>query len=529
MGHKISKEMIDPGVKDHIMSFVGDVANLETEVNTDIISAVNSLMVDRIDNAENMGKIAEAIGEPVTANHTVDEVVDGLGEMLSTFKTNMMNSGVMVESSDRFKNLIDKIKGLTEGEGNKGIQYISGNVSVESDIKNFNEPYGNTSSRYVKIPKPPFEPNVLMVMGTATDSSTDAPFTPTSILSYDPAFEKSMVKIGSFGNGESSQLYYDHVIADSLVVGSDCYYIPISYAYSQTGYDWFAFGVGEEDTTLRDSLADILENKGVDVTEEDDMASLITKVDGISGGLDIISATELPATGRENQICVITNNNIDEYSIIPRYENNVNGKIILISCDDTSLPLISTTGRVSYEFYFSDVIYNNEYLGSYYYSNGWNQLTQPKQYLYKYGTWVNKTIMGTISPDGSVLVDLGDGLKIVKGSHSFAYCYFSGSTSLAEYNTIEIWATNNTSKDIALSIEGRSGDGPSEGTPSNGSADGWTSSVYESGSATLKTGFNKCLIDISNFTDTCVNALICRNLDGSYSSANVTIHAILIY
>ena len=77
MGHKISKEQIDPGVKDHIMSFVGDVADLETEVNTDIISAVNSLMVDRVDNVENMGKLANAIGEPVTANHSVDEVVEG--------------------------------------------------------------------------------------------------------------------------------------------------------------------------------------------------------------------------------------------------------------------------------------------------------------------------------------------------------------------------------------------------------------------------------------------------------------------
>ena len=51
MGHKISKEQIDPGVKDHIMSFVGDVNELETEANTDIISAVNSLIVDRVDNA----------------------------------------------------------------------------------------------------------------------------------------------------------------------------------------------------------------------------------------------------------------------------------------------------------------------------------------------------------------------------------------------------------------------------------------------------------------------------------------------
>ena len=34
------------------------------------------------------------------------------------------------------------------------------------------------------------------------------------------------------------------------------------------------------------------------------MADLITKVDSInSGGLDIIAATELPATGRESNMC----------------------------------------------------------------------------------------------------------------------------------------------------------------------------------------------------------------------------------
>ena len=65
MGHKISKEQIDPGVKDHIMSFVGDINELETDDKSNIINAVNSLMVDRVDNAENMGKLANAIGEPV--------------------------------------------------------------------------------------------------------------------------------------------------------------------------------------------------------------------------------------------------------------------------------------------------------------------------------------------------------------------------------------------------------------------------------------------------------------------------------
>ena len=42
---------------------------------------------------------------------------------------------------------------------------------------------------------------------------------------------------------------------------------------------WLAIGVGEEDTTLRDSLANILEDEGVEVSPEDDMVTLISKVD----------------------------------------------------------------------------------------------------------------------------------------------------------------------------------------------------------------------------------------------------------
>jgi hypothetical protein len=51
------------------------------------------------------------------------------------------------------------------------------------------------------------------------------------------------------------------------------------YLYLVGPFTYYAIGVGEEDTTLRDSLASILQEEGVNVTEEDDMASLITKVD----------------------------------------------------------------------------------------------------------------------------------------------------------------------------------------------------------------------------------------------------------
>ena len=59
------------------------------------------------------------------------------------------------------------------------------------------------------------------------------------------------------------------------------FYLYSTVTTDNVDYTYHAFGVGEEDTTLRDSLASILENKGIDVTEEDDMASLIGKVDSM--------------------------------------------------------------------------------------------------------------------------------------------------------------------------------------------------------------------------------------------------------
>ena len=259
MGHKISKEQIDPGVKDYIMSFVGDINELETDDKSNIINAVNSLMVDRVDNAENMGKLANAIGEPVTANHSVDEVVEGLGEMLSTFKTNMMNSGVVVESSDKFKSLIDKIKGLTEGEGNKGVQFAEGDFSITSS---------STDDSYKMIQSTtPFKPDLLVCYFLSETGGN-------SIIIYN-----SLISSTTFDTFLTDVGYYNTPVNHNGGYITDTgFLLPIG-VVNITPTKWYAIGIGEEDTTLRDSLASILEEEGVSVTEEDDMASLITKVD----------------------------------------------------------------------------------------------------------------------------------------------------------------------------------------------------------------------------------------------------------
>ena len=372
MGHKISKEQIDPGVKDYIMSFVGDINELETDDKSNIINAVNSLMVDRVDNAENMGKLANAIGEPVTANHSVDEVVEGLGEMLSTFKTNMMNSGVVVESSDKFKSLIDKIKGLTEGEGNKGVQFAEGDFSITSS---------STDDSYKMIQSTtPFKPDLLVCYFLSETGGN-------SIIIYN-----SLISSTTFDTFLTDVGYYNTPVNHNGGYITDTgFLLPIG-VVNITPTKWYAIGIGEEDTTLRDSLASILEEEGVSVTEEDDMASLITKVDeefdrkNANSGLDIISATELPDTGKENQICVITDNPVNLFYITSNYDdvfNNDDGITLYVgdsTTHDGHLGNLVTlnTANVKQNYYIYKVLQGHTTrLSSYIYRNSqWEQLTQ---------------------------------------------------------------------------------------------------------------------------------------------------------
>ena len=283
MGHKISKEQIDPGVKDYIMSFVGDVADLETEVNTDIISAVNSLMVDRVDNIESIGKLAEAIGEPVTASDSIDEVVDKVDGLVTDFKSKVLNAGILYESGDRFKELIEKLEGLVAGEGG-GIQISTGHFDITtlqpasevgfltSNQLNFNPPLNFTPDRVIlSIPK--------LQLGTSVGGDY-------ANHSIDSEIHRSLNNRFTVYDvdGKEIDMYIGTVTNDITAEGFVLYAGKNNTNYALTtpeGIDWLAIGVGEgqEDNTLLETLKGILEEEQVEVSDEDTMADLIIKVD----------------------------------------------------------------------------------------------------------------------------------------------------------------------------------------------------------------------------------------------------------
>ena len=269
--NNITQDQLEPNVMEELESGIGDLSTLSTENKDSLVAAVTEIYGKSI--------IADAVGEPLAVTDTFSEMGSEINSLLSSFKTNMMNSGVTVESGDKFKQLIDKIKGLTEGEGNKGIKYAEGIIDVENVYLDIDEwltyeiPYNID-----------FDPTILLICiskwGMSSSNKKDY------ILVICDKFSNSEDSATRFKVPNATEDYLECYITNTTSTGCTLNYYMTSSTWSNIGgFSYVAIGVGEEDTTLRDSLASILEEKGVDVSEEDDMASLITKVDDMTSNM----------------------------------------------------------------------------------------------------------------------------------------------------------------------------------------------------------------------------------------------------
>ena len=271
MGIRISKDHLHPSVIESVTSGIGDVSKLETDAKGNAVEAINELLEKRdrtkeleADLAEGKELIAEAVGEPLSKDDSFQDMSNDIKGLLSQFKTNMMNSGVVVESGDKFKVLIDKIKGLTEGEGNKGIQYAEGDCSGYALI------YDGYSRNIVINHNLGFIPQLFFVSMSVTNveiTKCNVIVSNLNEMRVNTADTRFNISVNITDISEDNCTL---TVARDVLMGDNTTF---------TASKWFAIGVGEEDNTLRDSLASILEEEGMEVTEEDDMASLIAKVD----------------------------------------------------------------------------------------------------------------------------------------------------------------------------------------------------------------------------------------------------------
>lgn len=122
---KITNNELSRSLNNQIDNFQ-DTTSLElvTESKT-IVGAINELYGKDI--------IANAIGKPLNSADTFNEMSNDINNLLNTFKTNMINNGVAVNSEDKFKELIDKIATLKPAAGTAvASDVLSGKTFINS-------------------------------------------------------------------------------------------------------------------------------------------------------------------------------------------------------------------------------------------------------------------------------------------------------------------------------------------------------------------------------------------------------------
>ena len=420
--------------------------NLMTESKT-VVNAINEIYGKQL--------IANAIGEPLNDTDTFTKMNDDINGLLSTFKTNMMNNGVTVESGDKFKQLIDKIATLADSEG-RGIQYATGQGTPTSQRHFLDVIGGSLNLYYLQVNNLTFKPSIIL-LGYSDPTYGDY----TTFYSEELASDRVTLVNTKRDNITLGTL--DNVVkSSSCTINSTGFILPVSMVRN---YTWIAIGVGEEDTTLRDSLASILEDEGVEVTPEDDMADLIVKVDeefdrkNANSGLNIISATELPATGKENQICVITDNPntilmTTDISDISSLSTNTIGCLIKEGkpSNVTEGGLLQITGNnLTYSIYMKYFIQNDSYIPSYIYKNAnWEEFTKEQINFIKDGYYVSpnpfgKFVTSFTSSNSKHCLKYNEGKGVVTFYNAMAGYYYMWNTlpnliNFEGYNTIRITA-----------------------------------------------------------------------------------------
>lgn len=405
--------------------------NLQTE-NKDLVGAINELF-----QSANNGKelIASAIGEPLNAEDTFSAMSNDINGLLSTFKTNMMKNGVTVESGDKFKSLIDKIATMVNDKNNKIIL-------EEQSI--FTDRTGEWTIIKPGLVMTSDDPNIEYYISWEQGGPHYYKLYDegNNVFSYHMDSENNEyvgnIESRTWGTTFDAEFVYDSTTNITTIT---C--LAGSFFLNPPGDFILLIRKRDEYDNLRDSLADILENKGVEVSPEDDMADLITKVDSISssGGLDIISATELPATGRENQICVITDNPTDYFSF----------SSIQSDLDASSPAVINGLLRpdVPDNIFGGGTVITGDKFKCRYNINQFQQDGSLKfSYIYNDGNWNEFTIVSTnMLVNG--MYDVNNNFGMFKTSSSGYYWSYVSGDSLKAYRPAssyycDIWTTSNT-------------------------------------------------------------------------------------
>ena len=195
----------------------------------------------------------------------------------------------------------------------------------------------------------------------------------------------------------------------------------------------------------KQQLVDALVANGVVCSTSDSWNTLINHINenSGSGGLDIISATALPATGKEGQICVVMDTPCDAFMITSNLTNATSDKVVFYTSNLGSSYLYST-GNLSYELYFFKALYNGTSCYSYYWSNNqWNVLTVPYLMFLEDGRYTTEgtTVSGGLyTGDSNKKISYTEGTGLVNNPYNagvYMFATFNNAIDLSRYNRVE--------------------------------------------------------------------------------------------
>ena len=438
----------------------GNITELQTDSKT-IVGAINELF----QNANN-GKelIADAIGEPLDSSDTFSAMSNDINGLLSTFKTNMMDKGVSVESGDKFKQLIEKIPSIIGKESNESIYsfihgfdvgellierryFSSDNGFTENEIS-FNSSSYNGITINVDVSVSATKPGAVCYLITTTEkidfTSIDSidftakVYVPSSNASisidcgaFDTEYQVSSYMkpqwlIHTSDQSPKSQVEFTTFTLDTSALTGK-HYLGI----------WFSCSIPTNYSS--NGVLFNINMDMIDITFKGENLDSGGNNSGSGGvvGLDIISATSLPATGKENQICVISDNPVNSF-LLSSYESDISALDsstigIYLNNDATvydSTKIALSSNNITVNYYINSVSQGDGRLASYIYNNSkWNSLTY-KSYPVIENRKLITSYVGNFASD--VIIDSEqNGFEISNGSStSYLYSIISASKKI---------------------------------------------------------------------------------------------------
>ena len=167
--------------------------------------------------------------------------------------------------------------------------------------------------------------------------------------------------------------------------------------------------VFQSGSNAKQKLVDALTSNNINCSTSDSWDTLIGHISSLGGGsLDVISATSLPATGKENQICVVTSNPTDKF-LFTSSDSDIssvtdNTIIIHSSVEVTTSNYITQSGNFKSTFEISKCIQSGVIVPSYIYTNGaWQEFTPNRIIWIENGKFLidNELMNNTSMPSNS--------------------------------------------------------------------------------------------------------------------------------